>query len=255
MSEKKGWGASLLGVFVVRDEDHAAAEGAPAADGAATAAGTAGTAGDAATPPDTSGVPPFGGDPAAGLPPLGSLGTGANPAGQAQPRPPGGGPAATLDLPAVYNAAGISAEEQARVSRAADLLRALPQGSDASRQIVEASLKAFGVPIDEIIAAGEKEIRALDGHVAAGAAEARQLLAESQQRISQYEQEIQRIRQVMDQRMAEQQAVERACAGSKLELARVLGFFGHAPAAPAAGGHPPIDPPVNPPQDPSERSN
>jgi hypothetical protein len=247
MSEKKGWGSSLLGVFVVRDEDHAAAaEGAPAADEAAPAGDTAG---DAASPPEGSAPPPpFGGGSAAGLPPLGSLGAGAAPGAPAPARPAGSAPAAALDLPAVYSAAGISAEEQTRVSRAADLLRSLPQGSDASRQIVEASLKAFGVPIDEIIAAGEKEIRALDGHVAAGAAEARQLLAESQQRISQYEQEIQRIRQVMDERTAEQQALERACAGSKLELARVLGFFGHSPAASAAAGTPT-------PSDPSERSN
>ena len=50
----------------------------------------------------------------------------------------------------VFEAAGIAAEERDRVTKTRDLLAALPPGTDAAvkKQIVEASLKAFGVPID-----------------------------------------------------------------------------------------------------------
>jgi len=213
MSEKKGWGSSVMGLFVVRDEQTPESE-APPADAAAPDADAA--AAGAAPPAEFVKEPPAA---------------------------PGG----KVDFPAVYEAAGIGAEEQARVAKAAELLHVLPAGSEAGKQIVEASLKAFGVPVDKIIDAGGKEIGALDAYVAAGAADTKKVLAESQQRIAQYEQEIQRIRQVMDERVAEQQGVERACNDGKLEVARVLEFFGHAPAAGAAGAAPK-------PVDPSERS-
>jgi hypothetical protein len=175
------------------------------------------------------------------------------PAGDAGDAPPAGSgfvtappaaPGGKVDFAAVYAAAGIDPEEQSRVAKAAELLHALPAGTPAAKQIVEASLKAFGVAVEKIIEAGEKEIRALDAYVAAGAADSRQVLADSQQRIAQYEQEIQRIRQVMDERVAEQQGVERTCNEGKLDVARVLEFFGHPEAASAAV----------PPGGPSERS-
>jgi hypothetical protein len=203
MSEKKRWGSSVLGVFVVRDKDAAETAATPATD-----------------EPGTPDAAPSG----AAAPPEAGAELVSNP-----PAAPGG----RVDFAAVYAAAGIDAEEQARVAKAAELLAALPAGSEPARQIVEASLKAFGVPVDHILATGEKELRALDAYVASGAAATRQALAESQQRIAQYEQEVQRIRQVMDERVAEQQGIERACSGGKLEVARVLEFFGHSPGSTA----------------------
>jgi hypothetical protein len=251
MSEKKGWGSRALGLFVVREEGADSAEnaGAPGAPGSAEA-GEAGTAGDAgAAGPDASqpGAAGAAGEPGAAAAFV-----------TAPPAAPGG----EVDFAAVYAAAGIDAEEQGRVAKAAELLHALPAGSDPARQIVEASLKAFGVAVDKILAAGEREIRALDAYVAAGAADTRQVLADSQQRIAQYEQEMQRIRQVMDQRVAEQQAVERSCAAGKQQVSQVLEFFGHAPAgtplaSPASLHEPPARPasPTPSPNRPSERSS
>jgi hypothetical protein len=230
MSEKKGWGSSLLGVFVVRDDKDAANAPEPPGSGAGAEPGSPGAPLD--------GAPPEG--PAA--------------AGEFVSPPPAA-PGGEVDFAAVYAAAGIEAEEQARVAKAAELLQALPPGSEPARQIVEASLKAFGVPVEKIIAAGEKEIRALDAYVETGAADTRKVLADAQQRIAQYQQEIQRIRQVMDQRVAEQQGVERACDGGKHEVARVLEFFGHSPAGHAPQGHPGGASAAAPkPTDPSERS-
>ena len=60
------------------------------------------------------------------------------------------------------------------------------------KQIVEASLKAFGVPIEKIIEATVEEIQALDGYIRNGATDNEKLIQESDARIKQYEEEIQK---------------------------------------------------------------
>jgi DNA-binding transcriptional MerR regulator len=203
MREKKGWGSSVLGVFVARDKE-----------------------GDELAPPPDAAEPAAPEEAPAGATPL--------PMGAEPVTSPPAAPGGRVDFAAVYAAAGIDTAEQARVAKAAELLGALPAGSESARQIVEASLKAFGVPVDEIIAAGENEMRALDAYVASGTAASRQALAEAQQRIAEHEQEIQRLRQAIDEHAAEQQAIERACSEGKLAVARVLEFFGHALGNPTA---------------------
>ncbi|HEV3073204.1 MAG TPA: hypothetical protein VHB47_02200 [Thermoanaerobaculia bacterium] len=214
MSEKKGWATSLKGLFVEPDEARAEAEPeapSPAEAEAEAAAGEATASPGAAAPPMAAPRRSAGAFP-----------------GQSAGAPPG-----KLDFAAIYTAAGIGPEEQERIAKAAELLHALPEGTEAARHIVEASLKAFGVPVEKILAAGDREIQALDAFAEADAADTRQVLDDSNRKIAQYEQEIQRIRQVMDERVAAQQSVARGCAAGKLELAQVLGFFGHAPATPA----------------------
>jgi hypothetical protein len=247
MTEKKGWGSSVLGLFVVRDGKDSAADGADA-DGAS---GTAETSADAGAG-GSGAAADAGGDAAAGGGAAGAPGTAAAAFAGGAPAAPGG----QVDFAAVYTAAGIAADEQSQVTRAAELLHSLPGGGEPARQIVEAALKAFGVPIAAILTAGDKEIAALDAYVAAGGDDTRKVLGESQRRIAQFEQEIQRIRQVMDQRVAEQQGVEQACAGAKVEVSRVLEFFGHAAAAAggAAAPHERPAPPAPSHTDPSERS-
>jgi hypothetical protein len=191
MTAKKGWGSTVLGWFVV-DE---ASSGAPSD-------GETGQQPQAASPEADSPVT-FVADP---------------------PAAPGG----QVDFPAVFKAAGIDEEEQGRVSRASDLLRALPDGTDdaVKKRIVETSLKSFGVPIDKIIEAGAGEIQCLEGYIRKGGADTEKLLEESRNRIAQFEAEIGRIKKVMDDRVAEQAAVVRACNGRKLEIQSVLEFFG-----------------------------
>ncbi|HXT20930.1 MAG TPA: hypothetical protein VN923_09285, partial [Thermoanaerobaculia bacterium] len=142
-------------------------------------------------------------------------------------------PGGQVDFPAVYTAGGVEADQQERVEKAAALLRSLPGDTDPAvkKQIVEASLKAFGVPIDKIIEAGVEEIQALESYIQTGAADTQKLLAESQSRIAQFEGEIQRIKQVMDERVQEQSAVIRSCNEKKLDVQRVLEFFGQEAVA------------------------
>jgi len=228
MTDKKGWGSTVAGWFIERDEP--------------------------ATPatPDSGEVPE---------PPLpANLESYTTPSPtqsvfQTAPPPPTAG---QVDFPAVFSAAGVDQDEQQRVARTTDLLRSLPAGTDAAvkKQIVEASLKAFGVPIEKIIEATVEEIQALDGYLRNGAADNEKLIQESDARIKQYESEIQNIRSVMQQSVDEQQTLIKVCNDKKLEIQQVLEFFGqdtvakvvkaspklHDPSDPAASGQaPPSD--------------
>jgi hypothetical protein len=196
MSEKKGWGSTVLGWFIVQDETaQSSADAAPASDATAPTS----------TDPAALGAPPafFQKDPPAAI------------GGQ-------------VDFDAVFEAAGIEADERQRVGKAIELLQGLPAETPVGvrKQIVEASLKAFGVPIDKIIEAGVGEIQALEGYIRTGAADTQKLLQESAQRIQQYDEQIKQIRTVMDQRVQEQQAVVKACNDKKLTVQQILEFFG-----------------------------
>jgi len=158
-------------------------------------------------------------------------------------------PGGQVDFPAVYTAGGVEPEQQERVEKAASLLRSLPAETDPAvkKQIVEASLKAFGVPIDKIIEAGVEEIQALESYIRAGAGDTQTLLSESQSRIAQFEDEVRRIKQVMDERVQEQAAVVRVCNEKKLDVQRVLEFFGQEAVARVVRESPKLIDPSQPP--------
>ena len=225
MSDKKSWGSTVAGWFIERDEPHAPPTEieSPENEVGVTTDPITSVADSYTTPSPTQGV--F----------------------QTAPPPPAGG---QVDFAAVFVAAGVDDEEQQRVARTTDLLRSLPAGTDAAvkKQIVEASLKAFGVPIEKIIEATAEEIQALDGYIRNCAADNEKLIQESDARIKQYEQEIANIRTVMQQSVEEQQKLIKACNDKKLEVQQVLEFFGrdkvesvvkaspklHDPSGPAA---------------------
>jgi hypothetical protein len=196
MNDKKGWGATVLGWFVVSDDE----EGRVAEGGDAS--------GERAGQRADEMPQVFVKDPPAAL------------GGQ-------------VDFKAVFEAAGIDEEQAGRVARAQELLASLPGETPAPvrKQIVEASLTAFGVSIDKIIEGGVAEIQALEGYIRTGAADTQTLLTESAARIKKFEDEIQRIRTVMDQRVQEQQAVTKACNDKKLGIQQILEFFGQEAVA------------------------
>ena len=187
MSEKKSWGSTVAGWFVVQDQ--------PSADTGAPA--------EAEPPP-----PP---------PDLNVFTT-----------PPPAAPGGEVDFNQVYEAAGIDAAARERVTRTQDLLNSLPPGTEEAvkKQIVMASLRAFGVPIEQIIESTAQEIQALEAYIRNGAADADKVTAEAEQRIKQYEDEIVKLRTIMRQRVDEQQMVVRSCNDKKLEVQKVLEFFG-----------------------------
>lgn len=210
MTDKKGWGSTVLGWFIVQDEQPGAADAShlPADEIINKYANMA--AGEEAQEVD----------PAAAEAPFA-----ATDFSQTQPPALTGG---QVNFEAVFESAGVDAEERERVTKAIELLRSLPPGTDAAvkKQIVEASLRAFGVPVEKIIEAGAEEIQALEFYLRAGAADTEKVIDESEQRIKDYEQEIKIIRQVMQERVLEQQTMIKSCNDKKLEIQQILEFFG-----------------------------
>ena len=249
MSEKKGWGSTVLGWFVVQEGQQ---EGAPAAEPAAehaTAAGGTDIADEL--------LRKYSGGGSSGYAPThttsadaGVASSGASPATETFQQSPPPAPGGQVDFEAVFEAAGVDAEERGRVSKAVELLRSLPAGTDTAvkKQIVEASLRAFGVPVEKIIEAGAEEIQALEFYQRAGAADTEELINQSEQRIRDLEQEIADIRKVMQQRVEEQQSVIRACNEKKLEVQQILEFFGQERVAAVVKASPKLhDPSVETP--------
>ena len=150
-----------------------------------------------------------------------------------------------VDFDQVYAAAGIGSDERQRVLKTLELLGALPSDTPtpAKKQIVEASLTAFGVPIDKIIESGVAEVQALEGYIRAGAADTQQVLADAETRIKAKEDEVRQLRTVMDERVQEQQAATRACNDQKLSIQQILEFFGREAVARVVAASPKLQPP------------
>ncbi|MCK6550272.1 hypothetical protein L6R52_30835 [Myxococcota bacterium] len=203
MSEKRGWGKTVMGWFVESDEhrdptapSEPASGGADAAD--ALIAKYAGGGAPVEAPPVELKGP---------LPPIVS---------------------GKIDFSAVYEAAGVDQEERDRIKKAQDLLRSLPAETPIAlkRQIVEASLKAFGVPTEKIIEASVQGIEALESFIRAGQAETQTLLSEGASKIAELEAEIAEVRKIMQEKIAEQEERTRASNAEKLGIQDVLEFFG-----------------------------
>ena len=136
--------------------------------------------------------------------------------------------AGVVDFAAVYRAASLSDAEQERVAKALSLVDSLPSNSprDVKKQIVEASLKAFGIPIEQIIEAGAQQIQALEAYIQHGQADTQSVLAESNARIEELSTEIVELKKIIEQQVVEQQALVRTCNSEKLRVQVVLEFFG-----------------------------
>ncbi len=140
------------------------------------------------------------------------------------PAAPGG----MVDFEAVFAAFGIETAARDRLTKADGLLRSLPSGADPAvkRQIVEASLKAFNVPLDEMIEAACEQIQALDAYQRKGGTALKAFCDESDRRVAVLEQEIASIRAAMHTQVDDQKKMLESCNHKKLEVQRLLEFFG-----------------------------
>lgn len=131
-------------------------------------------------------------------------------------------------LAQVYEAAKITNDEQERVKKAQSLLETLPSETphDVKRQIVEASLKAFGVPIEEIVETGVEQIQALEAYIQHGARHTQGVLQDAQARIEKLQAETMEIKKLMELQVTTQQNLARSCNEEKVKVQRVLEFFG-----------------------------
>ncbi|MCU1350173.1 MAG: hypothetical protein JWO56_3203 [Acidobacteria bacterium] len=203
MTEKKSWGSTVKGWFLVPEE-------------AAAAAGS-------------DGYRPFAdiADPAAGNAPSPDVAPSASSAPVFVTKPPAA-PGGAVDFDKVFEAAGIDTAEGERITRTLQLLASLPASTDpvVRKQIVMASLQAFGVPIEKIIETGAEQLQALDAYIRTGAEDTAAVTNDGASRIKRLEDEIATIRKVMQERVEEQNGVIASCNAKKLEVQKVLEFFG-----------------------------
>lgn len=218
MSEKKNWGSTVLGWFVVKEAGEEAF--LPAEADVSAAEGEAG-----ATPPP-------------GPPPVTFV------------KEPPRAVAGQVDFDGVLDAAGVDAQERDLFAKAQALLGGLPPGTDPTvkKQIVEASLKAFGVPVDKIIEAGVESIQALEGYLRKSAGETADTAREVQTIVAGYEQKIAEARALLDRKLQEQAAVQTSCNARKLEVQKVLEFFGQEEVARVVHSSPKLIEPVPAPE-------
>jgi hypothetical protein len=199
VSEKRNWGSTVLGWFVEREGE---AEGGPPGPEAAV-----------------EGEPPAAGDePSRAAPPVELKGE--------VPLPAEAGGA--IEFSAIYRAAGLGQEEQGRIDKALTLLQTLPAETpkEVKRQIVEASLKAFGYPVEQIIEAGVAEIRALQALIEFSQRDTQKVIAETSVRIDALNREIAEIKASMERKASAHQALTTQCNRKKLQVQEVLEFFG-----------------------------
>ncbi len=144
------------------------------------------------------------------------------------PRPTGPVTAAQVDFDAVFKQAGIDASELDRVRKAEELLRSLPEATpiDVKRQIVEASLKAFGFEVAKIVAAANTQLKALDTFSRLKEQQTAKSITDAQAKIQQLEEQVIGLRADITRRTEELASVGAAAENRKAQVNQVLGFFG-----------------------------
>lgn len=128
----------------------------------------------------------------------------------------------------VFEAAGIKDEEQQRVEKTLNLLQSLPTETpkEVRKQIVEASLKAFGVPVESIIETAAEELQALEAFIQHGQRHTQNVLAEANAQVEKLAAQITEVKKLMELQVKTQQGIVRSTNDQKLRVQSVLEFFG-----------------------------
>jgi hypothetical protein len=264
--KKKGFGDALLDLFVVREEGDAAKPGGSAAAGGSSdsaARDAAAPASDAAVVDDL--IARYAKGDAAGkarsprppnpatttsalIEPTPAASASGPAAATASSSPTAAAPAAApakaasppvaepalpvpqieIDVGAVLRKAGLSPDDQDRVEKTLNLLHTLPGDTPVAlkRQIVGASLQAFGISVDQIVESALLQQGAFLRHQDEGEKQTQAQLQDSSRRLSELEKEAARIKQQMSEQRAQQQGLVFAVSRQKARLQGILEFFG-----------------------------
>ncbi len=144
----------------------------------------------------------------------------------------------SVDAGEIFDLAGIPKDAVEHVNKAQDLLRNLPAETPVAvkRQIVEASLKAFGFDPKHLIETSIQEIRALEAYIRAGQGATAKVVAATQAKIEGLQAEIAKLQAEIERSNQEQVERGRGCTAAKLEVQKVLEFFGAEQVAQVAQG-------------------
>lgn len=130
-----------------------------------------------------------------------------------------------MDFSALYTHQHVSTDERDRVARAEGLLAALPPKASHTKEVVDATLRAFGVDADRIVDAATKELMALEVFARAAQEHLQRVMDDGQKRLEELEAEIDHCKGVMAQARREHDERGRAVGAERERVQRVLEFF------------------------------
>lgn len=138
---------------------------------------------------------------------------------------------ANVDFDSVFKNAGMDAAELDRVRKAEDLLKGLPEATphEVKKQIVEASLKAFGFDVAKIAAAAQNQMKAVETFVKVNEQQTAKAITDATNKIGQLEEQIISLRVDIDKRTQNLAAVASAAGVRKSQVQKVLEFFNVQP--------------------------
>jgi len=218
MPEDKSLGSKILGLFVETRDDGTPEEGTPVVGGEKSAAELVAELASQSAP--KKGPPPAPSRPMASIP---------LPSGPITP--------ATVDFDAVFKNAGLDPAELDRVRKAEELLKGLPEATpkDIKRQIVEASLKAFGFDVQKIGQAAQNQLKAVDTWVRVTEQQTAKAITDAQGQIAQLEDKVISLKADITKRAEQLAAMAAAADSRRAQVGEVLEFFQLPPAAPPPG--------------------
>lgn len=201
---EKGLGSKIKGLFF---ESDGAAEEAPAGEKSAADL-VAELAAQSGAQPSSAAPPP---------PPMPNLNTQKMTSGVGAP----------ADFDAIFKDAGMDVAELDRVKKAEDLLKGLPDSTpqDVKRQIVEASLKAFGFELEKIVSAANNQKRALDTYVRVNEQVTAKAITEAEAQIKGFHDKIAALKADIEKRTAHLESLSESAANRKTQVQKVIEFF------------------------------
>lgn len=131
-----------------------------------------------------------------------------------------------VDIEAIYHSAKLAAEELDRVVRAEELLHGLPSMASNTREIVDATFRAFGVDRTKILEAASRQLEALEAFIRFSHEQTQKVVDANARRIAELEAEIARSREASAKSTNEGQERARTVNEVLLKVQRVLDFFG-----------------------------
>ncbi len=137
------------------------------------------------------------------------------------------GTAGPTDFDAIFRDAGMDVADLDRVKKAEELLKSLPESTphEVKKQIVEASLKAFGFEIEKIVLAATNQKRALDAFVKVNEGATAKAITDAEAKIKGLEEQIANLRADITKRTGGLTAVSTSATARKEQVQRVLAFF------------------------------
>src|SRR4051812_37867655 len=148
--------------------------------------------------------------------------------------PPAGVEPAHVDFANIYRAAGLSQEELDEVDRTGNLLKTRPATLpiETQRQILEGTLKTFGVAPDRIRHTIARQQRSLVAYAGVVKQDADKRDTDAHARIEQLRAEALKIERTIEDRAKQRAGVELACRNQSELVGRMIDFL---PAGAGAG--------------------